>query len=385
MVNSMNTNLNEINQVIILAAGRSRRMEHLSKNKPKCLLEYKNELVLERLIRQIRQCGVKKIVITTGYKAAEIEKKFGNDKDIILVENKLYEEDVNIYSMSLALNHIDGPCAVFEADTLMEDGLVKYVLGSDFEGKSIWFTKGRFNETQYGGILKSDKYGKITDIRYVSTYSDKYKDYSKQSGLMRINSDELVVFRNLVNSYVKNSIKQYYMVPWLENLKKLPCYEADISKFLFYTFNKPDEYYQVANIDLDFMQETPGITLIDVEKLHPIEEYSEERVCSLVEKIKKEQKWTVPLIVETKNYMILDGHHRFECAKRLHLNKVPALLVNYNSVSVWSLRKEIKVSQDIVRKYVITNKKIYPYKTVKHKYNFVVPEIDYHIEDLKND
>ena len=29
-------NLNEINHVIILAAGRSRRMEHLSKQNPKC-------------------------------------------------------------------------------------------------------------------------------------------------------------------------------------------------------------------------------------------------------------------------------------------------------------------------------------------------------------
>lgn len=35
--------MNEIKQVIILAAGRSRRMENLSNKIPKCLFEYDNE------------------------------------------------------------------------------------------------------------------------------------------------------------------------------------------------------------------------------------------------------------------------------------------------------------------------------------------------------
>ena len=118
-------NMNEINQVIILAAGRSRRMEHLSKRVPKCLLKYNDEIILSRLVRQIKSLGVKKIVITIGYRADIMKKLFENDENIILVENKLYEEDVNIQSMNLALSKIDGPCAIFEADTIMEDDLVK--------------------------------------------------------------------------------------------------------------------------------------------------------------------------------------------------------------------------------------------------------------------
>ena len=239
--------MNEIKQVIILAAGRSRRMENLSNKIPKCLFEYDNEKIICRLVRQIKKYGVEKIVITVGYRADLMKKIFADDPNVILVNNTMYEEDVNINSMNLALKHIDGPCVVFEADTIMEDSLVKYVLGSDFEGKSVWFTKGKFVEPQYGGILKSDKYGKVTDIRIIPTYQAKYKGYSKLSGLMRINKEQIELFKQLVNKYAKSTIKQYYLVPWIENLDKLPCYEGDISHFEFFTFNKPEEYYQALN------------------------------------------------------------------------------------------------------------------------------------------
>ncbi len=44
------SDLNEVRQAVILAAGRSRRMEKLSRREPKCLLPYKGERVLERLV-----------------------------------------------------------------------------------------------------------------------------------------------------------------------------------------------------------------------------------------------------------------------------------------------------------------------------------------------
>ncbi len=154
--------MNEIKEVILLAAGRSRRMEHLSNKEPKCLLYYENERILSRLVRQLKENGIKKIVITIGYKANVIREIFKDDASVVLVENKMYEEDVNIYSMKLALTQIDGSCAIFEADTIMEDALVKYVVGSDFEGKSVWFTRGKFKNTQYGAIAHSDKYGNIS-------------------------------------------------------------------------------------------------------------------------------------------------------------------------------------------------------------------------------
>jgi choline kinase len=373
--------MNEIKEVIILAAGRSRRMEHLSHREPKCLLYYENERILSRLVRQLKENGIEKIVITIGYKANVIKEIFKNDAAVILVENTLYEEDVNIYSMKLALAHIIGPCAIFEADSIMEDALVKYVTGSDFEGKSVWFTRGKFKNTQYGAILNSDKLGNITDMKIVAAFQEKYKNYKKITGLMRVSNGEISLFKSLINMYAQNTIKQYYLIPWIEHLKSLSCIEMDISPFAFFTFNKPEEYYQVKNVKLDSLEEPLSVKLIETATMKNIEAYSDERVQELIDKIKIEKRWTVPVIIENKHHLVLDGQHRLEASKRMGIKKIPAITVNYSDVPVWTLRKEEKVSVKRVFDRALKGD-IYPYKTVKHKFNFKIPQIDFSLDAL---
>ncbi len=377
----MDVKMNEIQQVIILAAGRSRRMEHLSRKLPKCLLPYKGEPILQRLVRQIKACGVQKVVITVGYRKDEMHRIFDEDPVVTLVENDMYEEDVNIMSMALALGKIDGPCAVFEADTIMEDDLVSYVLGSDFDGKSVWFTKGPFKVDQYGGILKTNRKGEVTDVRIVPSWQEKYRTYSKLSGIMRVGPDEIELFKALVNKYARTTLKQYYLNAWIENIKLLPSIEATISAYQFFTFNKPDEFYQMQNSDIGVFEEASEVQLLPVEGLLHIEEFSPERVDSLYEKIKEEGVWTRPVVVERKDHLILDGQHRYEVAKRLGLSKIPAVVVDYKDVPVWTLRKEERVTRTTVARRAKAGN-IYPYKTVKHKFNFVLPETNYTLADL---
>jgi len=376
--------LNEINQVIILAAGRSRRMENLSKQEPKCLLPYKGERVLQRLVRQLKKNRISKIVITTGYRADIMRQLFENDEAVTLVENQFYEEDVNIYSVKLALSQIDdGPFVIFEADTILEDSLVKFIVGQDFEGKSVWFTRGAFNPSQYGGILRSDKYGKITDIRMVSAYQDKFKRYSKLTGVMRVGPNEAELFRAFINKYAATTVKQYFYNVWIENLRLLPCEEADVSMFEFYTFNTPEEYSQTQKNDIGMKQITPEITLVPTSKLHHIESFDSDRVSILVNEIESVGEWRVPLVVDKNGFLIMDGQHRFEAAKMLRLHRVPCIMTSYEDVQVWSLRKEISVTSKKVRKYV-KDGKIYPYKTVKHRFDFEIPEdLEYKLDDLR--
>ena len=382
--------MNEIKEAIILAAGSSRRMRELGKDRPKCLLYYKEETLLERVIRQLKENEIKRIIITVGYKKEKLIEhiktlSFINEVDIVVVENEKYSEDTNIYSLKLALEKTSGPCVIFEADTIMEDALVKYVVGSDFEGKSVWFSQSPFKQGQYGGIIKTDNLGNVINIKYVPEYNELYRDYRKLTGLMRIGPNEIENAKKIITKHASETIKQYYMNVWVENLKELPCVDGNIEEYASHTFNEPEEYIKILNREFDEEDSLQReIEFIEVEKLKHIESYDEQKVKELVEKIKQEGVWSVPMAVERNHNLVLDGQHRLEAAKRLGLRQVPIQRFDYEEVKVWTLRKEEKV--DIPTVIARANSgDIYPYKTVKHKFPCKPSECNIFLSKLKGE
>jgi len=107
--------------------------------------------------------------------------------------------------------------------------------------------------------------------------------------------------------------------------------------------------------------------LIKLELLKPIEGHSKIRVKNMAHKIKESGIWQRPISVEGENMLILDGHHRFEVAKILHLSHLPCEFFFYSdpNLKVWSLRDDCEVSKDLVIERSLAGN-IYPYKTAKH-------------------
>ena len=122
--------------------------------------------------------------------------------------------------------------------------------------------------------------------------------------------------------------------------------------------------------------------LINIDDFHPIEDFIIERKKILQKKIQADKYWTKPLIVDKKNHLIMDGHHRFQVAKALGLKKIPAIKVDYDKISIWSLKKDEIVSKELVEKRALSGK-IYPNKTVKHSFPFEVKLCKIRIGDLQ--
>ncbi len=80
------------------------------------------------------------------------------------------------------------------------------------------------------------------------------------------------------------------------------------------------------------------IEFIEVEKLNTHERIVPSVLNRLLIKMDRERKFSVAIIVDRNTMTILDGHHRFEAAKRLGCKKVPCLLLDYND-------PEIKIGQ----------------------------------------
>ena len=71
-----------IRNAIILAAGKGRRMQPLTKKIPKALVKIKNKTLIERKINSLRKIKIKKIHVTVGHKS-------------FLLSKYLYKKNIN--------------------------------------------------------------------------------------------------------------------------------------------------------------------------------------------------------------------------------------------------------------------------------------------------
>ena len=379
--------MNDAKTAIVLAAGASRRMGELTGGRPKSLLRYRDRTILERLLAQIATTAIEHVVLVVGYQRQTIEEVLPAGAPITVVGNDRYAEDTNIESMRLALAAAargpTGGVVIFEADTIMEDAMVRYVAGTDFEHRSAWFTRGAFVPPMYGGIVHSDPRGTIDDVRVVPAWAPAYADHRKMTGLMRVSATELPRFRELVDEYAARTIAQYFFVPWAEHLAELPSVEGDASHYRFRTFNTPDEWRDVSALDFDPAPAVGArIELIEPSTLKHIEAYDLARVHTLRAKIEAEGVWTKPLYIEGTHGLVLDGQHRLQVALRMGLSRIPVQRFDYHDVAVWTLRKEEPVDVATVIRRASAGD-LYPYKTVKHKFPNVIDDCAIALAELR--
>ena len=367
--------MTESKTAIILAAGRGNRMGVLTKDAPKAFLNYKNELIVNRLIRQLDKQELEKIIIVLGYHADTVLPQISKyaKTPIEVVRNKIYPKDYSSYSTLLALEKVDSDTTVvIEGDTVMEDALVNYICSHDFTNKSVIFTRGEFKFPQYGAIVKSDLNWKVIDYLGVEKYSNLYQGYTKYTNILRVGKSEINAYTHLLVKQSGNDIKDHYIDVWGQNINSLESYEADVQNFRIETFNTPEEYSFLNSLDVDYTNIlNRDFRLEKVEDLRAIEGFEHDNLRKLTEKIVKDNVWTTPIRVEGVHKTIMDGHHRFEVAKALKLKHVPVQPFSYHEVPVWSVRKEETVSP----KHIIENATkglIYPPRTAKHKF----PAID---------
>ncbi|KMV30232.1 hypothetical protein AB733_12490 [Photobacterium swingsii] len=110
-----------------------------------------------------------------------------------------------------------------------------------------------------------------------------------------------------------------------------------------------------------------SLELVNIDLIKETEEHIPSRVEWLAERIKDEGIWRVPVLLEKTTYAIMDGHHRYNVAKKLGLKRIPAILLSYDSSSVvvTSWRDDFKVDKQLVLDYIKAGE-IFPHKTTKH-------------------
>ena len=112
-------------KAIIIAAGRGKRMEEMTDDKPKCLLEFNGVKLLDIQLEALRANGIKDVSIITGYKREKI--RYPGLKYYV---NERYKHNNILHSLFYAEDEMDGDFIATYSDIIFDKSVVGALMES---------------------------------------------------------------------------------------------------------------------------------------------------------------------------------------------------------------------------------------------------------------
>lgn len=170
-------------RAIILAAGLGRRMMPLTEHVHKTLLTIGDQPIIDRLIRGLRENGIVRVTIVTGYRAEELESyvlAHFPELEFSFVRNELYESTNNIHSLALAFEQLDfaEDIVLLESDLIYEPAVLRRLIDSKHDNVAL---VDRYRIGLDGTVVAISESNVITHVIPASLqgpsfdFSDKYK------------------------------------------------------------------------------------------------------------------------------------------------------------------------------------------------------------------
>lgn len=107
----------------------------LASEHPKCMTEISHrETILSRQLRQLREVGIREVIITTGRFAdvlVQYCQEVEEDLDITYVKNEEYDRTNYIYSIYCAREHLQGDILILHGDMVYEDSILEEMAASE--------------------------------------------------------------------------------------------------------------------------------------------------------------------------------------------------------------------------------------------------------------
>jgi histidinol-phosphate/aromatic aminotransferase/cobyric acid decarboxylase-like protein/choline kinase len=119
-------------QAIILAAGMGRRLKQLTEHQPKCMVPVNKIPLIERMLRQLDQYDLEKIILVTGHKGellCSFVESLSLRTPVTFIDNPVYETTNNIYSLYLAKDCLlEDDTLLLESDLIFEQEVLTQII-----------------------------------------------------------------------------------------------------------------------------------------------------------------------------------------------------------------------------------------------------------------
>ncbi len=238
-------------QAIILAAGMGRRLGELTKENTKCMVPVNGVRLIDRLLGQLSQLSLNRIIIVVGYKGKELRDYIESaylspltshlsPLNIEFAENPIYDKTNNIYSLSIVKDKLqEDDTLLIESDLIFSDRLFPMLLDNPYPNLAL---VAKYESWMDGTMVRLDEDQNI--VNFVSKEAFDYADvdsYYKTVNIYKLSREFLqhqyVPFLDAYtkavgnNEYYENVLRIISMLN-SHNMKALPIgnerwYEID--------------------------------------------------------------------------------------------------------------------------------------------------------------
>jgi len=221
-----------------------RRLGEYTQNNTKCMVEVNGQKLIDRLLTQLSQQPLKRIIIVVGYKGRElreyIQQQYQGRLNIEFAENPVYDKTNNIYSLALVKDQLqEDDTLLIESDLIFSDRLIPMIVENPYPNLAL---VAKYETWMDGTMVKLDEDGNI--VNFISKEAFNYSEvdsYYKTVNLYKFDKaflqEKYVPFLDAytkavgLNEYYENVLRIISMLSG-HQLKALPIgqekwYEID--------------------------------------------------------------------------------------------------------------------------------------------------------------
>lgn len=162
-------------QALILAAGMGRRLGEFTADNTKCMLEVNGTRLIDRMLRQLSQLSLSRIILVIGYAGEKLRKHVETHHPslpVVFVENPIYDKTNNIYSLWLAKDLMAmEDTLLLESDLIFEDAVLLSAYNSEYPNVAL---VSKYETWMDGTMVRIDDDCNI--VNFIPKKAFKYSD-----------------------------------------------------------------------------------------------------------------------------------------------------------------------------------------------------------------
>ncbi len=153
-----------------------RRLGEKTRENTKCMVEVNGVKLIDRLLGQLSQLGLSRVIIVVGYQGQRLIDYIGHRYDgrlkIEYAENPIYDRTNNIYSLSLVKDQMqEDDTLLIESDLIFSDRLFPMIMDNPYPNLAL---VAKYETWMDGTMVRIDQENNI--VNFVPKQAFKYED-----------------------------------------------------------------------------------------------------------------------------------------------------------------------------------------------------------------